>query len=376
MNAETSPSDTIIDGDTHDGDTAQVSQGAENSTAKRFSSMSVGIKVYGIVALCLTLLAAVGGAGIWQMGKIGTELESIAEQDIPLTSGLTKVTIHQLEQAVNFERAFRFGEEMVKHPEIRKKFEKTVHHFEKLSHKVEKELKEVEAQAETAAHNAHSAADKKEFVHVVAALKKIEGEHKGYETIAVKALKLIDGGQVEEAIRLEDQIVALEDKLDHELEALLTEVGKFTEKAAKTAEAHEQFAIKLLIGLALAAFALGAFASFLLVRSAIIRPLTDVVGAVDSMTKGDLEVEVKIHSDDEIGAVAKALGVFKESMIEAKRLEAQQREAEKKALEEERQREAEKMEAERKEAEQKAAEKGAVTAVSSALSPQASTSHD
>jgi hypothetical protein len=30
----------------------------------------------------------------------------------------------------------------------------------------------------------------------------------------------------------------------------------------------------------------------------------------------------------------------------------------------------------RKEAEQKAAEKGAVTAVSSALSPQASTSHD
>ena len=218
------------------------------------SGLSVGMKIYGIVALCIVLLAMVGGAGVWQMGKIGAELESIAEQDIPLTSGLTKVTIHQLQQAVNFERAFRFGVEMTKHPETHKNFEKTVHHFEELSHKVEKELKQVEMQAETAAHNAHSEADKKEFADVVSALKKIEVEHKGYEAIAVKALKLIDAGKVEEAIKLRHKIIGLEDKLDHELEALLFEVEKFTEKAAKTAEAHEHFVIKLLIGLSLTAF--------------------------------------------------------------------------------------------------------------------------
>ena len=325
----------------------------KTAPAARSSSIGVGTKIYGIVALCLALLAVVGGAGVWQMGKIGAELESIAEQDIPLTSALTKVTIHQLEQAVNFERAFRFGEEMTRHAEIRKNFEKTVHHFEELSGKVEKELKQVETQAEEAGHSAHTAAEKKEFAHVVSALKKIEAEHKGYESIAVQALQLLDAGKVEEAIKLEHKIVEFEDKLDHELEALLLEVEKFTEKAAKTAEAHEHFAIKLLIGLALAAFAVGSLASFLLVRSAIVRPLNEVVGAVDAMTRGDLDVQIKARSDDEIGAVAKALGLFRQSMIDAKRLEAQQLEAEKKAQEEERQREVAEQEAQRKEVEKR-----------------------
>ena len=165
MTADTANPDTAVDLKVAQDDTRQ-----STAPTSRSSSMSVGFKIYGIVGLCLALLAVTGAVAIWQMDKIGGELEAIAEQDIPLTNSLTQVTIHQLEQAVNFERAFRFGEEMVKHPEIRKKFEKTVHHFEELSAKVEKELKLVEHQADTAAHNAHTEAEKKEFTHVVAEL--------------------------------------------------------------------------------------------------------------------------------------------------------------------------------------------------------------
>ena len=91
-------------------------------TTSKISFLTIGFKIYSIVGLCLFLLAGVGGIAIWQMDKIGAELEAIAEQDIPLSNALSKVTIHQLEQAVYFERALRLGHEMTTHPEIRKDF--------------------------------------------------------------------------------------------------------------------------------------------------------------------------------------------------------------------------------------------------------------
>ena len=75
--------------------------------ASSMSSLSVGAKILSIVGICLMLLLAVAGIGIWQMSKIGHEITEIAELDIPLTQALTKVTEHQLEQAISLERALR-----------------------------------------------------------------------------------------------------------------------------------------------------------------------------------------------------------------------------------------------------------------------------
>ena len=78
----------------------------------KLNNLNVGAKILGIVGLCLVALAGVAGISIWQMSLIGAEIEEIAEQDIPLTGSLTNITVHQLEQAINFERALRYGEEM------------------------------------------------------------------------------------------------------------------------------------------------------------------------------------------------------------------------------------------------------------------------
>lgn len=66
------------------------------------------------------------------MWKIGVELVSIAERDIPLTNGLTKVTNHQIEQAVQFERALRTGAETATNPEARRDFDRSVQRFKSL----------------------------------------------------------------------------------------------------------------------------------------------------------------------------------------------------------------------------------------------------
>ena len=96
-------------------------------------SMKIGTKIYALVGFCLALLVGVSGVGIWQMSKIGYEIEGIAERDLPLTKALTSVTIHQLEQAINFERAFRLAAVMKTHSAARDDYEKAAQTFKLLS---------------------------------------------------------------------------------------------------------------------------------------------------------------------------------------------------------------------------------------------------
>ncbi len=143
---------------------------------------TVGRKIAYVIGLCLALVVGVAGTGILQMQAIGVEIEGIAERDVPLTNAVTAITVHQLEQAINFERALRYGEEMKANSHARAPFEKAVHEFESLSAKVDKELKEGEALAKHAAETAATAEERAEFEHVDNLLTKIELEHASWRS--------------------------------------------------------------------------------------------------------------------------------------------------------------------------------------------------
>ena len=91
---------------------------------------TVGRKISYVIGLCLALVVGVAATGIVQMQAISVEIEGIAERDVPLTNTVTAITIHQLEQAINFERALRYGEEMRANSHARASFEKAVNDFE------------------------------------------------------------------------------------------------------------------------------------------------------------------------------------------------------------------------------------------------------
>ncbi|HWI28066.1 MAG TPA: methyl-accepting chemotaxis protein [Stellaceae bacterium] len=78
--------------------------------------------------------------------------------------------------------------------------------------------------------------------------------------------------------------------------------------------------------LAAFAFIFGLVCAFLIGRS-IVRPVSGMTAAMERLANGDTSAPIPAQDfKDEIGAMAKAVGVFKESMIEAERLAAQQRE--------------------------------------------------
>ena len=318
---------------------ADIDDGTELTDDVKQSSfsLSVGQKLMGVVSICLMLLVATAGSGLYQLNNIGGEIEAIAEQDMPLTEIITKITVHQLEQAISFERAIRFGEEMQGDEAKGADFKKSVTKFNNLSAKTTEEIKQGEALAETVISAAHSEEEKAEFVAVLGQLEAIEHAHDGYEKHAREVFSAFVAHDKKHALELAHKTEAEEDKLNHQLEALLTEIEVFTETALLRAEEHEKQAIKLMAILAVTATLGGLILTFWVVRSFIVGPLTEVVAALNALAAGDTSADVKLRADDEIGQVVRAFITFRAQSVENQRLKVEAEEREKQIAEERRQ---------------------------------------
>ncbi len=297
------------------------STSSENTDAN--NTLSVKAKVTATVMFCIMLLVGVSGVAIWQMTKVGEEIGSVVNFDLPVTEALTKTTVHQLEQAISFERSVRFGEEMVTLPMARPKFENATKKFTKLAKKVEMEIKEVTGLVSDAQINAPDPVTRQFFKGMLAKLRTISRSHSDYDRFAARIHKLLASGQVSGAQGQLPQIETLEDQLDKSLEALLFDVEKFTVKALAKAKQHEDAAIYQMTIISVIATMLGLGATYWLVNTVIARPLTDVTQAVERLTAGDLSATITKHRNDEIGQVASALQMFKDTALERKQLEAE-----------------------------------------------------
>lgn len=279
-----------------------------------YKNLSIRWKMMLLVALSTVILAATSLYATFQIAAIGTELEEIAEDDLPLANMITKITIHQLEQAIQFERTLRFGEEMQTIPEAEEHFIHANEKFHELAELVDAEILEAEALVEKSTSRLTSGAAKREFAMVMEALKELEVEHKNYDLHADEVIDLLKAGELVEARAKALEVEAEEDRFNHQLEELLFEIGKFTEQSAKLAEAHEHEAERdLWIAMAVSIVIL--VTSGLLMVAQIVRPLLRSVDAVDALADGDTTVELATDSKDELGRLASSVEALRQAMI-------------------------------------------------------------
>ena len=280
-----------------------------------FKALKIGTKIYAVIALCLSLLVAVGATAVVQMSSIGTEIEAIAERDIPLTEIVSKITVHQLEQAVLFERALLHAVGGAS-----EEADAAYRDFEALAQQVDREIAQGEDMAARFVELAVSEAEKAAFEHVLALLQDIKAKHIAYDRSALALMQRVTAGEAQNFGGELERIEQAEEAFGHELRTLLSEIEQFTHAAATTAAEHEKFAVVMIAVLCLVATVFGVTLSYLLVQTTIVRPLAEVVGGIQALTAGDTSVVVPVRSNDEVGTVAKALEVFREKTIEADRL--------------------------------------------------------
>jgi len=266
------------------------------------------------VGLILTFLFCMVFA-LMQMSKIGEELEEIAEVDIPLTEVVTKITIYQLEQAVSFERAMRFGEVMGNDKNTQLHFRHAIEKFDELTGKVEVAIVKGRGVAGGARIAAYTDKARSEFKHVDEVLKKVAKEHASFIKNSQHAFTLLANGDLHEAMKVAELVEKEEDNLDHELESLLFELEEFTAEAAKTAEHDEQLAYKLLSIVTIVVVLIAAFFAFFITRG-IINGLNRSVAVAESIASGNLKCEVYVTSSDELGKLQQAMKTMRDNLYE------------------------------------------------------------
>ena len=139
--------------------------------------------------LALLLLSSV--IALYSMHQIGRELHGIAEQDIPLTAALSKITTHQLEQAIHFERAVRYGEIIDKEPHSAALMEREQRKFEQLSHQVDEEIEAALAMIGDMIRVATSDQPGKDFRVIEQSLRRIGSQHRSYSDHARAVFRLL-----------------------------------------------------------------------------------------------------------------------------------------------------------------------------------------
>jgi methyl-accepting chemotaxis protein len=264
-----------------------------------FNYQSIAAKVGANALFLLLIIAFSSGYSWYAMSEIGRELKTIAEEDIPLTNILTKITEHQLEQTIHLERALRYGGLMQGDKKAEASFSLEVKKFDTLSQLVESEIHQGEALIEGILKVEHVSTDSKEFENINTLLLRIEKEHATFEDHAHTVFDLFKQQKQADAHILVKQIEKEEERLNHELEALLESVEAFTEEAALRAEAHEQLAANIIALLGIIGLIIGGLSSLLLSRWLINR-LKNTQRKLEKIATGDLGEKIEIRGNDEI----------------------------------------------------------------------------
>ena len=275
-----------------------------------FKNLPMRVKVFGNSLLILTIFGMAAGYALYTMNKINTELETIAEQDIPLTKILTALTTHQLQQAILFERALHHAAVSAQEEKAKEKFEHTVREFDKGAVRYGEEMHKALALADGAMKQAHTEEEVAEFTSVAAALKRIDTESIDYTRHAKEVFGLLAEGHLHDAEVKAEGTTKEEEQLNHELEALLLQVENFTEKSANIAKIHESEAFIVLSIVTLVSIVLGLLISWF-VSSFIVQALRAAI----KTASGDLRNEIVVESRDEVGQLLAGMNGMRQKII-------------------------------------------------------------
>lgn len=280
------------------------------------NKLSTRTKVMGSTLVLLLILSVTSLQAILAMSEIGGEMTSITQQDIPLTEKITLLTEHQLEQAVYFERAVKYGIllPLVSFDEgqgfdqnnIREHFQKERSEFSSLSQLIDQEFDQARGIAKEAVQQAHTAEETLEFNSILSQLATIEQKHRVFEEHVGQVFSLLEQEKIVEGETLAEKVEKEEDQLDSLLKGLLGKIEHFTQQASARALEHEGSALNAQIISLFIALTIGLILSWSVTRNIVTR-LDTTRQEMDKIAEGDLTSEIKVQGDDEVARLQKAM---------------------------------------------------------------------
>ena len=255
------------------------------------SNIKISHRVYVLGFSQLILMIIMGVVSLSQMSKIGDALIDIAEDDIPLTQFVHKISLHELEQSLLIESLlFRETQQSIMvTSETTAEVDALRKQISDFSRKIHAEIDAAIDFVKNAIPNLHSQAAVDEFNKVAGDLEKIKTV---YATLEVSILTL-DTSDIKELIDNSHATEAIAQTLKDQLEALGEEVEGFTLDSALQAEHDELFALKIMTIIFAISMVLGLILPIVISRS-VTRPIDELAQRMLQIAEGDGDLTVTL----------------------------------------------------------------------------------
>ncbi|MFY0677593.1 MAG: methyl-accepting chemotaxis protein [Neptuniibacter sp.] len=269
-----------------------------------FRNLSIAAKISVLISLLLSLLIITSTFAVYKMNLIGKEIKTVQSEDMPLIELVSDITIKQLEKSVAIEKLLRIsGVQNSDHT-----VGELNDYIHTLAKQIDTEIKQGEKIIAVARTHALTPELESELAQLELALLDIDKSHQSYETNVEKMIfDLQENGYVSPAKLL--SIEKTQENINHHLEDLLVGVEAMTEHTLEKVHHDEESALSVMIALGIAAILVGIISGVLITR-AISRPLGHAVEITEQLAKGDLTVEIDVHSQDETGRLLLAMQVM------------------------------------------------------------------
>lgn len=274
----------------------------------QFQKLSIRQKVLLLSGILNAIIITIALYAQISISYIGDELEAIADQDIPITNALTKITVLQLEQEINFERLINSALINNSH-----EFDESNKRFHHINEELETEFRDIEIKLAEIISNSSHVKEKEEFGFISKGLTQVKQVHKNYDELANNVIGLVEQNKNNQALPLLKNIKIIEDNLDEHLKELLFEIEHFTAEAANLAKEHEHSTENILFIITIIATIFGTSLGFI-TSSDLQKRLNYIAKSLESMSQGNFTK--KINPVDEVTIPMHAMQTHLAEMIE------------------------------------------------------------
>jgi HAMP domain-containing protein len=261
-------------------------------------NLNIAQKIFGIALVVLALMLAVSLYSVHLAANISDELDAVANKHLPVSEAATRVNLHVVEQAVALQELFGLIEAQANETELTTGWAK----YEALRFRIIYEFASARRQLKDDESVPHTRA---EIISLERALTAIEDEYKTFEARAEGLITLRNTGDLAKFNSLLPALDARQEAVDDEIAALRRHISDLTVAAVFRADRDEKKLLFAVVALtALATLLSITFA--LIVTRILVRTVRDLVAGTEAVEKGDLDTEVPVSTNDEIGRLTGA----------------------------------------------------------------------
>ena len=284
-----------------------------NSPTKTRFQWTIARKIGGLATVLIVFILSLLIYSIVALRGMQTELEEIAELDVPLMELINKIEIQQLEQQITLDQLLRLGKRVALDQNQEVEAKQRLHaHSEALNQHIEAGIRLSELGFKTES--------KTLFDNIHTSLLEVRREAGRLYPILIGMVETIESGVYPDQ-RTVDDTLSKGVEFDRKILALIRVIEAFTEREINILEKHNKIFFMVNSALGASGVLIGTFFSLLVImgiRSNLFR-LTQRVSEVTQAIAENRSIpatSIDVDSSDEIGKLASKLSLMIDSVSE------------------------------------------------------------